>query len=46
VVAGLLVVRTGGVAATAHEYGIAVMALAAAAFAGVALRRRPAVVPA
>jgi MFS family permease len=43
VIAGFLVVHDGGVLATAREYGIAVMILAALALAGVvSSRRRPA----
>ena len=40
VIAGFLVVHTGGVLTTAREYGIAVMVLAALALAGVARSRR------
>jgi hypothetical protein len=40
VIAGFRVVHGGGILATAHEYGIAVILLAGAAMAGALLRDR------
>lgn len=43
VIAGVLVVHAGGLQTTAREYGVAVMVLAAAAFAALIVRRRTAI---
>ncbi|HEX4417868.1 MAG TPA: hypothetical protein VH165_08215, partial [Kofleriaceae bacterium] len=45
VLGGLRCVYGGGVVATAHEYGLAVMALAALALVGAVLRRADAAAP-